>query len=328
MPPAPARTSDQAETTILVLGAPRSGTTWLAKIFDSHPAVLYRHEPDEIRPAPPDLTPDRLRPLIQTWIADRCLRTATKRPFFPKSWQSPPARLLRTGLAYAMNAAARLPGLGAALGRLSVPDLGASGQARTVIKSVRWCGGAGVFAGALPDSRTVLILRHPCGQVASVMRGARQQRFDLREPGTDMPFDEAQAIRRAARSGIDEPAFQALPDAAKYAWAWVAFNETAASALQHRPNARIVIYEALCAAPEAEAKALFEFAGLSWDPQTAAFIARSTSHTGAAGYYAVLADSIAAANRWRTTMAGADQDAVRAVLRRSSLARFWPDLAA
>ena len=31
---------------ILLFGMPRSGTTWLGKIFDSHPAVLYRHEPD------------------------------------------------------------------------------------------------------------------------------------------------------------------------------------------------------------------------------------------------------------------------------------------
>ena len=33
---------------ILILGAPRSGTSWLAKIFDSHPDVLYRHEPDTV----------------------------------------------------------------------------------------------------------------------------------------------------------------------------------------------------------------------------------------------------------------------------------------
>jgi hypothetical protein len=31
---------------LLVVGAPRSGTTWLGKILDSHPHVVYRHEPN------------------------------------------------------------------------------------------------------------------------------------------------------------------------------------------------------------------------------------------------------------------------------------------
>ena len=31
-----------------LIGLPRSGTTWIAKIFDSHPDVLYYHEPDYI----------------------------------------------------------------------------------------------------------------------------------------------------------------------------------------------------------------------------------------------------------------------------------------
>jgi LPS sulfotransferase NodH len=34
---------DAMTSPILILGAPRSGTTWLAKIIDSHPDVLYRH---------------------------------------------------------------------------------------------------------------------------------------------------------------------------------------------------------------------------------------------------------------------------------------------
>ena len=31
---------------ILLVGLPRSGTTWVGKIFDSHPSTLYLHEPD------------------------------------------------------------------------------------------------------------------------------------------------------------------------------------------------------------------------------------------------------------------------------------------
>ena len=46
-PPAPAA-CDAAARILLLLGAPRSGTTWLGKIFDSHPDVLYRHEPDTL----------------------------------------------------------------------------------------------------------------------------------------------------------------------------------------------------------------------------------------------------------------------------------------
>ena len=75
-----------------------------------------------------------------------------------------------------------------------------------------------------------------------------------------------------------------------------------------------MIYEDLCANPAAEARAILAFAGLLWQKQTETFLARSTRHDGDAGYYAILRNSIAAAERWRTSMAPADQDAVRAVV--------------
>jgi len=46
-----------ADRAILVSGSPRSGTTWLAKLLDSHPDVLYRHEPDEVSPPIPGADP-------------------------------------------------------------------------------------------------------------------------------------------------------------------------------------------------------------------------------------------------------------------------------
>jgi hypothetical protein len=307
-----------AATAILIVGAPRSGTTWLAKIFDSHPDVIYRHEPDEVVPAGRSI-----RASMALWVRQHDPRTAGKRPFFRKSWQTAPAHLLRAFLAYAGAAAGRtgLPGW-------PIPDLGAVGRARVVIKSVRLNTGIGDFARVFPMGRALLILRHPCGQVASVMRGTSSGRFDLAEPGTDMPFDEAGAIAFAARHGVAEPAFQRLPDAAKYAWSWRAFNETAHGSIAGQCNARVVVYEDLCANPAAEARAILEFAGLPWHSQTGTFLARSTSYDGAAGYYAVVRNSIAAADRWRTSMTREDQDAVRAVTRDSPLARYWADLAA
>ena len=89
----------------------------------------------------------------------------------------------------------------------------------------------------------------------------------------------------------------------------------------------MVVYEDLCAHPTEQAKAILAFAGLPWDGQTERFLARSTRHDGPAGYYAVIRDSVAAAERWRTSMAPSDQEAVRDVVRGSPLTRYWADLA-
>ncbi len=308
---------------ILVLGAPRSGTTWLAKIVDSHPGVVYRHEPDKALPPPEPLTADAVPALIARWAAARRPSVVTKRPFFAKSWQPAWARWVRALLAGGADLASRTP----LPWRVSaIPDLAAGPAGRLLIKSIALSNAAGTLARALPDSRIVFILRHPCGQVASVMRGNRHRRFDLRTRGTDMPFDEAAAVSHAAVSGVPEPAFQALPDAAKYAWSWRCFNETAYADLASLPNVRIVPYEALCADPVAVSGALMAFIGLDWTPATAAFVASSAAHQGEAGYYAVYRDAVAAAESWRRTMDPADIAAVRAVVAGSSLAHFFPDL--
>jgi hypothetical protein len=311
---------------ILILGAQRSGTTWLAKIIDSHPDVLYRHEPDEALPSPAPLHEDAVPSLLQLWVADRSVRAVNIKPFFAKSWQPAWAPRVRMLLAATAKIAGRLPPPVRALAALRIPDLGTRPALRIAIKSIRWAEGAAVLARSLPLSRTVFILRHPCGQVSSVMRGNSQRRFDLKSAGTDMPFDEATAIRFATAHGVSEPAFQALPDAAKYAWSWRAFNEPAYAALAPQSNVHVVLYEALCAQPEALARRILTFAGLDWNAQSAGFVGRSTVHQGSAGYYAIFRDAAAAAENWRRTMPAADQQAVRSVVSASPLARFWPDL--
>jgi hypothetical protein len=318
--------TDALASLILVLGAPRSGTTWLAKIVDSHPDVLYRHEPDARLPGPSPLTLDALPTLLESWLADHSPRTVTKQPFFAKSWQPAWARGLRTVLATASSAAARMPPPFRALADLPVPDLGARPAPRVAVKSIAWAEGAAMLTRTLPDSRTIFILRHPCGQVASVMRGNRQLRFDLRTTGTDMPFDEVRAVCFAASLGTGDAAFQALPDAAKYAWSWRAFNEPTYAALAAAPNVHVVLYEALCAETQVLARRILKFIGLDWNRQTEDFVARSTAHQGAPGYYRVFRDAVAAAEAWRATMPPADQAAVRSVVSASPLARFWPDL--
>lgn len=304
-----------ARNAILILGSPRSGTSWLAKIIDSHPNVLYRHEPDEVCAFRRDL------PIIDQlayWIAENRVRVATKAPFFRKSWLPGPLSPLHNAIAKTLNACDRV--LGDSLCP-PMPDFGAAGkpETRVALKLVAWDGTEA--ARVLPDTRSLLILRHPCGQIASSLRGTEENVFK-----TPPPPDELRAIMGFARSrGMSFQEYDQQSEAAKIAWIWVYFNETIIEMMASLPNIKLVIYEQLCEAPETVSRDLFKFVGLDWSDQTSDFIHRSTNQDQA-GYYTVSRNSLQAAERWRTTMRPADQAAVKAVVALSSLKAYWPDL--
>jgi hypothetical protein len=219
--------------------------------------------------------------------------------------------------------AQRLPISSHAAKRIGIPDFVAPnrwGSVRATLKLVNWDGS--LVARTLPNARCILILRHPCGQVASTLPGLAANKFG---PDTT-PLDMAAASVRAERAGIDANGFRELPAAAKCAWRWRAFNEPAVEAPRDLPNARFVIYEDLCSRPEATARELFAFAGVEWHAQSTEFLDTSTKHDGPRGYYDVFRSTELVADRWRQTMNPADQEAVRTVLSTSELGRCWPDM--
>src|SRR5438876_408852 len=96
---------------IFIFSSPRSGSTWIAKAFDSHPDTLYLHEPDIVDRGD-DLLPfwfegqalgyeDRASQYLARLAANRSLRTVGPRPFFAKAYRPEFARGIRTGLIYA-----------------------------------------------------------------------------------------------------------------------------------------------------------------------------------------------------------------------------------
>jgi hypothetical protein len=315
-----------AASAILILGSARSGTTWLAKIIDSHPDILYRHEPDELTCDTVWVSPAAQ---IATWISQRGLRSAAKRPYFAKSWRPVPLEFTRKGLAVALAAAQRIGVTSKLTATVGLPDLIAPrrlGQVRAAVKLVNW-DGSGVVA-TMPDTRCCFILRHPCGQISSILAGWADGQFPTRQTGSGAPVDLAVAASFAGSRGINGAAFGALSNAGKLAWSWLAFNEPMIEALRSLPNARIVIYEDLCRRPEAVSRDLFSFAGLEWQPQTAAFLANSTRADRSNSFYDVFRITAAAAERWRQTMSRQDQHVVRSIVRGSPLVHYWPDLAA
>lgn len=327
-----------ASRLVLLLGAPRSGTTWLGKIFDSHPDVLYRHEPDTLDRggALPKIVgagtasgdaADEIpawQPMARAYLLRLAalgrLKTAGQLPLFAKSYRGPAASRLLAGGIGLLRLLALAPRGAALAGRIAVPDLATSPPACVVLKSVSGCGCAGLYAAAVPEARIVFLLRAPFGQIASMLEGTSLGKID--GPGA------VRGLWRwpvAARHGLTEPVLRRLTLVEQLAWMWVVQNETALADLAGpvaAGQARVLTYRDLRAAPETEARALFAFAGLGWTAQTAAFLTDSTRFAGRPGYFAVRRNTAAPERKWREVLNADDRARIAAIVRHSTLTRF------
>ena len=308
---------------ILLFGMPRSGTTWLGKVFDSHPCTLYRHEPDSggaldasipLMPSVEDA--DRYRDAAAHYVdslkSNRLLRVTGKLPVFPKAYQGPLAARSRQALLLGAKAASRWIRIG------SVPEFirpGYEGELFLAWKSIESLGRLGVFARALPEARAIHIIRHPCGYVSSVLGGEASGRLPGAVPGSEdygifqMLLETAQARRR----GRTLEHLRSLHPVERLAWRWLISNEKALDDLDGLANGHTVLYEDLCRNPGDAYRGLFEFAGLSWDRQTVDFIRDSTSNEKSA-YFSVFKDPQRAAAGWKHKLAEDDQARVLAVV--------------
>lgn len=261
------RANGIARDVLLILGAPRSGTTWIGKIFDSHPDVVYRHEPDTLDRG--DSLPDPVHPdNVDYWrtaaedYADRLitmhvLKTSGQLPIFRKNTRSSLHHALFTFSLYALRCAALLPGGEARVKFARLPDLMSRPAQLAVIKSVSGCGRAGLFSAALPEARFVFVMRQPFAQVASMVHGVRMGLFNIRHS-----TDGLWVWPGAKAYGLTAESFAPLSDVEKLAWHWVLMNERALTDLQGEDRVRVVRYDDVRAAPIRHARSMFAFAGL------------------------------------------------------------------
>ncbi len=306
-----------SEGPICILGMPRSGTTWVGKIFDSHPRTRYRHEPDSggaldhvaIHAAPEHDGPNahRMRAFLDELPRWRTPKVCGKQPVFPKAYLPG----WRGGVHHASIQFSRLASV---LTRVPVlePVKPRAAPPRIVWKSIESTGRAGLIASADPAVRVILVVRHPCGQIDSTLRGESGKRFtDECSAADDWGiFEYLLETEQAQRRGLTMDSFRNTGVEERLAWRWLLFNEKAMEELQSRPNACVVRYEDLCEAPLQTAKSLLDFAGLDWDDAVERFVRDSTGSDDRR-YYSVYRDPMRAAMRWREHL---DQTAVDRIL--------------
>ena len=237
-----------------------------------------------------------LREYIESMPSIRADRVCGKRPQFPKDYAS--------AWAIRRHAVASVLHQGTRAGRDK--DAGTDAATawcghgyRLVWKSIESLGRLGLVLDCLPDARSVHIVRHPCGYVASVLRGEAAARFAYNAAEADLPiYEMLSRTEPARRRGLTMQRFQDMGGIERLAWRWVIFNEVAFDGTAANPRNRIVLYyEALCAAPEDTTRELFAFTDLDWNEQTAAFLKSSTSRSRA-DYYSVFKDPLESAWRW------------------------------
>ena len=298
--------------TVLLFGMPRSGTTWLGKIFDSHPDTLYRHEPDSrgtlntLPMLPIESDVEKHRSFLLDYVAKlpaiRDEKISASLPIFTKNYYTVPQLALRKLLVYGFKMASRL------LGSLRVPDvINASKQPHLTLvwKSIESLARLGVLARVFPEARCILILRHPCGYVASVLRGEAKLQFESTTSSSeDWGIYQRLVESPAGRArGMTLAQVKNLSPVERLALLWGLYYEHALVACAGLNNVLTVRYEDFCEHPLQESQKAFAHCHLPWAPETEEFIVRSTAQENSA-YYSVFKDPKTAASNWQRQLSG------------------------
>jgi hypothetical protein len=250
---------------ILVLGVARSGTTWLAAALGKTEGARVINEPDNVDADPARDAGGRLG-FGPYPILDRGQRAPQFRALWDLSFA---ARVPRNGWQLKVGRLVlRLPR------RLRDPFLRRSAQAvsalpgrapHVVVKSI-YAMLAVDWIAANYQPRIIVIQRNPLNVISSWA--------ELGVHGFDLLARPRIADRYLHRLGVVPPG----PDASQLQRiaAWVGVLTTVLNEeLERHPDWLLVTHEYLCADPETRIREVCEWAGLTWTPDAASFLAES-----------------------------------------------------
>jgi hypothetical protein len=167
-----------------------------------------------------------------------------------------------------------------------------------VIKSVDAITRSYVYSRARPEMKIVHIVRHPCGHIASRLRGIR-----LKLMGSSSFIATVAATPEAAARGLTLQRLEQMSMEEQMATRWMIVNDKIMTELEGHDSYRCIRYEDLCAAPARVSRQLFEFAGLDWSDQTTVFLGESNREARASpGYFEIRRPSAQAAAAWRAEL--------------------------
>lgn len=314
---------------VLLFGMPRSGTTWIGKIFDSHPETLYRHEPDSqvIDKTYPllismdcgDQLERKTTSKLEEWFANTAEKVVASRPFFKKNYMSGAQYWLFVATAYGCKAAERY---GIPWFKSPLMWQNSKSDIRLTFKSVESVGRIGKIA-QLTDAKAIQIVRHPCGHVDSTFTGSKNNNFD----GIGAIWEDWELFDKLIRESGDtrfrlEDVKSMAPEE-RLTLRWGLVNDFAYKQLQ-QVGGHLLNYESLCREPFDVTRTLFEFAGMTVTSSTEAFLKESTE-TSDDAYYSIKKTPLQAAYKWKDKLTEKQIENIKEVALKFETGKMYAD---
>lgn len=317
------------ENTAIILGSPRSGTTLLAKLIDSHPDVLYRHEPDVSNACNLPFHPEKeqveqyvneTKTYLDKLVNAKDLRTAFKLPLFNKNYRRTASRYLIYSIGFILRVIEKI--IGKRIKANIIPDLNKSNTRNnitTLIKSVDSLGRAYLINKASPETKIIYIIRHPCGIIALQLRGIQKGIM-----GKEMYLNALFNIEVKKNFPYTLEDIKSKTIEGQIAFKWMILNEKIYGEMKDNPTLKIVRYEDLCTNTINEVKDIFTFIGLEWNDQTADFINQiENSGNEHSSYFSVFRSPSKSVYQWKEELNDVQVERVNRIIVNSEIGKFY-----
>jgi len=312
---------------VVVIGLGRSGTSWCLKVFDHSPDVLTVFEPRNARSVDfvsASNSETVARQAVSKSLTDRTLRAMRSRPIRSKSFRTAGAHWARVAYMYGASVLTDVLSVSNS-NRIDVPDFEKTEAPATVAKLVNLVDRLPEMARSSPNVHFALVLRHPCGYVASNMKGMQLGKM----PAAYLPrrelLDDLYSFEKPARE-LTESDFEQLDI---FAMRWAAMYHAAIAGTEGLANVSLHSYDAICEDPIAGFKDLFAASGVDWHPDCEDFLSTSLrTQSDSDQFHGLVRNPAIAANRWRETLSEADKSVILKYALPSAAAQLFPDLSA
>lgn len=319
--------------TVLVLGMPRSGTTWLGKMLDCHPEAFYLHEPDaavlssqlpiffiegDVRKE----HVERVRAFFQSLPSRAPVRSYTRLPLYRKSYYKKSTWVSIHILALLERIFKSLSRMPIHQGLICIPQ-----HITSVVKSVESFGRIPLFLNSINDLKIIYILRHPCGVRYSLLRGERMGKFTNNTSVTESVPRLKQLVKLegARKRELSLPLLLAQTASQRFAYWWLLANEKAVGECANTSRAKVVVYEKLCTDTLKTMAEIYDFLGWKFSEGIKAQIV-STTKRNDSRYYSVFKDPQKTMNAWKQGLGREEASMILEILASSPLESFWSEV--